>query len=405
MPVPTSAPQAARSTSPSRIEGSRLLVLLLVVAVATGLAATVASAGTMPSCRITDTLTAQRSYTHWSRTVLDTRFRLSSTYAPTDLRTTSNAGLNGGHRVRALVMADLKAMATAARAAGARLVVQSGYRSYTTQKSTFAYWVRVHGYARRSRRAPVRGTASTSSGRLDRLPRLRRLAPVGLDGLGQDQGGQVAPVNAWKYGFVMTYPKGKTTVTCYVYEPWHYRYVGKEWPRRVRASGLTLREYLWRQQDRLRHRHRARRRASRPPSESRRRRSRRRPAPTGSPRTGPARHAQRIVTIPEPVRAPRSRSSVDSTTAGSQAYVPGRDDPGYVAQVDDVVRCVSFSAQNERRCPVCANGGWNRPDRRGLHAVAVDQAFELPTAIRPDGTISVTGGRRSARSRRDRTSG
>ena len=38
-------------------------------------------------------------------------------------------------------------MATAARKAGARFSVQSAYRSYATQKTTFAYWVDVHGYA------------------------------------------------------------------------------------------------------------------------------------------------------------------------------------------------------------------------------------------------------------------
>jgi hypothetical protein len=47
----------------------------------------------------------------------------------------------------------------------------------------------------------------------------------------------------------MSYPKGRTAVTCYAYEPWHYRYVGKTTAAAVRASGLTLREYLWRQQE------------------------------------------------------------------------------------------------------------------------------------------------------------
>jgi D-alanyl-D-alanine carboxypeptidase len=46
----------------------------------------------------------------------------------------------------------------------------------------------------------------------------------------------------------MSYPKGKSGVTCYGYEPWHFRYVGRPVAAAVRASGLTLREYLWRQQ-------------------------------------------------------------------------------------------------------------------------------------------------------------
>ena len=56
--------------------------------------------------------------------------------------------------------------------------------------------------------------------------------------------------NAWKYGFVLSYPKGKTDVTCYTYEPWHYRYVGRERAIWFRSSELTLREFLWAEQTR-----------------------------------------------------------------------------------------------------------------------------------------------------------
>jgi D-alanyl-D-alanine carboxypeptidase len=54
--------------------------------------------------------------------------------------------------------------------------------------------------------------------------------------------------NAWKYGFVMSYPAGRTKETCYGYEPWHYRYVGKEAAQEIRDRGITLREYLWERQ-------------------------------------------------------------------------------------------------------------------------------------------------------------
>ena len=51
--------------------------------------------------------------------------------------------------------------------------------------------------------------------------------------------------NAWKYGFIMSYPKGKSAVTCYAYEPWHYRYVGlgqgREGPReRAHAARVPV---------------------------------------------------------------------------------------------------------------------------------------------------------------------
>jgi D-alanyl-D-alanine carboxypeptidase-like protein len=65
---------------------------------------------------------------------------------------------------------------------------------------------------------------------------------------GRTKAGTWLRTNAWKYGFVMSYPKGKISVTCYAYEPWHFRYVGRPMAAAIRASGLTLREYLWKLQ-------------------------------------------------------------------------------------------------------------------------------------------------------------
>lgn len=50
--------------------------------------------------------------------------------------------------------------------------------------------------------------------------------------------------NSWKYGFILRYPVGTTEVTGIIYEPWHYRYVGKELAAELYELGLTLEEYL-----------------------------------------------------------------------------------------------------------------------------------------------------------------
>lgn len=49
------------------------------------------------------------------------------------------------------------------------------------------------------------------------------------------------------YGFIVRYPEGTTDITGIIYEPWHYRYLGKSLAAAVSASGLTYEEYL--QQD------------------------------------------------------------------------------------------------------------------------------------------------------------
>ena len=51
--------------------------------------------------------------------------------------------------------------------------------------------------------------------------------------------------NAYKYGFILRYPKGKEEITGFIYEPWHYRYVGKDISNILYNNGnwITLEEY------------------------------------------------------------------------------------------------------------------------------------------------------------------
>lgn len=52
--------------------------------------------------------------------------------------------------------------------------------------------------------------------------------------------------NSYKYGFILRYPKGKELITGYKYEPWHFRYVGKNLAKELYNNGdyLTLEEYF-----------------------------------------------------------------------------------------------------------------------------------------------------------------
>ncbi len=56
--------------------------------------------------------------------------------------------------------------------------------------------------------------------------------------------------NSWKYGFVLSYPKGKEDITGFIYEPWHYRFVGLEHAKKIHevyeSTGefLTVNEYM-----------------------------------------------------------------------------------------------------------------------------------------------------------------
>ena len=50
--------------------------------------------------------------------------------------------------------------------------------------------------------------------------------------------------NSWKYGFILRYPTDKSDITGIIYEPWHYRYVGKEAAAEIYENKLCLEEYL-----------------------------------------------------------------------------------------------------------------------------------------------------------------
>jgi D-alanyl-D-alanine carboxypeptidase len=202
--------------------------------------------GAPPTCTYTDVLTARRSYGDWATTLLDTIYMLPADYHPGDLVDTGAAGLNAGYAVRSHVVADLAAMAAAARAVGAPLRLVSGFRSYATQQATFDYWVSVGGYEAALATSARAGHSEHQLGTTVDVTSLVGPAPWDYADWGATAAGAWMRDNAWRYGFVMSYPAGRQAVTCYAYEPWHFRYIGRELAAKVHASGLTLREWIWR---------------------------------------------------------------------------------------------------------------------------------------------------------------
>ena len=51
--------------------------------------------------------------------------------------------------------------------------------------------------------------------------------------------------NCHYYGFILRYPKGKESLTGYSYEPWHFRFVGRESATYIMTNNLTLEEYIY----------------------------------------------------------------------------------------------------------------------------------------------------------------
>jgi zinc D-Ala-D-Ala carboxypeptidase len=200
----------------------------------------------LPACAYKDVLTQPSAYSDWSITLLDSTYALRKDYVPPGLVSTSNAGLNAGGNVRRLVIPDLSALARAARDAGAGVRVVSGYRSYATQKRLYLQEVENWGLRVGRLRVARPGHSEHQLGvTIDFGSSNSDKAAWKYDDWAETKAGAWMKSNAWKYGWLMSYPKNKRDITCYRYEPWHYRYVGVEMAAKVRQSGLTLREYLW----------------------------------------------------------------------------------------------------------------------------------------------------------------
>ena len=206
-------------------------------------------AAPLPQCGYEDRAAALNGYDDWPHTLLDTLYKLPESYAPEDLVPVSDAGVGiDTMYVRGVVMPDLQALLAEAEAAEVRLEVQSAYRSYSYQETTFAGWVAQDGLEAALKTSARPGHSEHQLGTaLDFRSADGPAAWEVADWRATLEGAWLAE-NAARFGFVMSYPKGKEAVTCYSYEPWHYRYVGRGVAAEVEASGLALRQLLWRRQ-------------------------------------------------------------------------------------------------------------------------------------------------------------
>lgn len=130
-------------------------------------------------------------------------------------------------------------MQAAALSEGISLKIISGYRSYSTQYTLYNRYVNRDGKA----------LADTYSARAGHSEHQSGLA-ADINSLEQSwintPEGKWLNNNCYKYGFIIRYPKGKESITGYMYEPWHIRYVGVDIATSLYNNGnwISLEEYL-----------------------------------------------------------------------------------------------------------------------------------------------------------------
>lgn len=240
-------PDAARKPDPRPTAATTFLPRLLLTLVA--LVSTAALA--LPECTYEDLPTARSGLDDWAYTLVDTVYALPAGYAPDDLVSLREAGFADDRLIRAIVIEDLAAMRRDAEELGHPLEVQSAYRSYDYQVQTFAYWVGQEGLEAALASSARPGHSEHQLGTALDFRSRGGPAPWDLADWAETPAGAWLTRNSWRYGFILSYPPGKREITCYIYEPWHYRYVGRDRAALIFESGLTLREFLWQEhQDR-----------------------------------------------------------------------------------------------------------------------------------------------------------
>ena len=171
--------------------------------------------------------------------------RLSKEYKP-DLEE-----IEEGFKVDKRIIDDLKEMLEDARKEGLKPWICSAYRDYEIQEKLFIKQVNEYlnkGYTEDEAKSKTvswilePGSSEHATGlALDIVDKKYQL----LDEKQAEREVQKWLMeNCYKYGFILRYPENKKDITKVDYEPWHYRYVGKEHAEKIYSKNYTLEEYI-----------------------------------------------------------------------------------------------------------------------------------------------------------------
>jgi D-alanyl-D-alanine carboxypeptidase len=180
------------------------------------------------------------------RVLVDREHSLPSYYGPSDLVSVAAYGapvLPGTDPLlREEAAGQLARLMSAAAADGEELVVASAYRSYADQQETYAHYTAMYGQGAGSVSAPPGQSQHQLGTAVDFTN-----SAAGYNlwwPFGDTTASAWLVENAPDYGYVLAYPEGIEEETGYQYEPWHYRYVGKENAHLMQQQDASLQSFL-----------------------------------------------------------------------------------------------------------------------------------------------------------------
>lgn len=171
--------------------------------------------------------------------IVNKHYKIENNYKPDNLVTVlSEHGYP--NKIRADVYEEFKKMYNAAKNDNVSIFIASPYRSYSDQNALYTYYVNTDGKQNADTYSARPGFSEHHTGlAMDLIPEYG----LDLDTFENSDGFKWMQENAYKYGFILRYPKDKEYITGYIYEPWHYRYVGISAATTIKNEGLTFEEY------------------------------------------------------------------------------------------------------------------------------------------------------------------
>lgn len=175
--------------------------------------------------------------------IVNKYYKLSKDYEPDDLTKIDSKFASGSNqRLRKEAAIKFEEMAAEALKNGYKIYAGSTYRSYDYQLGLYNRYVAKDGF----------DEAETYSARAGYSEHQLGLAVDIINGKWEylsenDEEYEWLIDNSYKYGFILRYPRGKEYITGYVFEDWHFRYLGIDLATKVYNSKLTYDEYVARQ--------------------------------------------------------------------------------------------------------------------------------------------------------------
>lgn len=165
--------------------------------------------------------------------------KLDENYEPSDLTIIDSKYASGTQKLRKEAKIKFEEMASDMAKDNLKIYAGSTYRSYTYQKGLYDRYVKKDGFA----------AAETYSARSGYSEHQLGLAVDIVNGKWDylsenDKEYDYLVKNSYKYGFILRYPRGSEYITGYMFEDWHFRYLGVELATKVFNSGLTYDEYI-----------------------------------------------------------------------------------------------------------------------------------------------------------------